>query len=170
MAADKMFKGVLYIDGVYMENVAGMTVPGPTATVSTFDTLSSLGSINLPNGFDAMEGTIDWKALTPEILKYVSNTRDVFKLQLRSNLERYGGTVNKVDVAVIFYISARFRNMPGAEFEAKNDSTSQTTYDALYVRCVIDGKDQYEFDPVNQIHKVNGVSLIDKEKRNLGLI
>lgn len=171
MALNKVFKALLFIENNnYLGQCKSITVPGPTAATSPHETLSSLGSIELPTGFDAMNGEIEWQAMSELILKYAANTRDVFSVQVRSNLEEYGGTVNKVDKSLVYFMRLRFGNIPNADFTAKTDMSSTTNYHCVYIRCVLDGKDMYEFDPINNIYKVLGVSLIDQEKLNLGLI
>jgi len=169
MATNKMFQAAVYINGSnYMGLVAEADIPGPTASTTEHSTISTLGGINLPTGFDAMEARLGWAAMDETIDRYASDVLSVHDFQIRSQIEKYGNGPKQVS-KVVYFMRGRFRNIPNANFTAKADVESESAIDVLYIRKEIAGKVMFEFDPVNYIYKVNGVDMLAELRTNLGL-
>lgn len=170
MYTKKIFQAAVYINGdTFMGLTEEVDVPAPTATTSAHETISSLGTVNLPTGFDAMEGRIKWKGLDKSMFKYVANPYDTFDIQVYFNIEGYTDAPIKTNESGIAFMKVRFRNAPNLNFSPKSDTESESAFDVLYIRMEMGGRSMYEFDPVNYIHKVNGVDILGPIRANLGM-
>ena len=170
MATNKVFQAQLYLETNKLAGlVASAKIPAPTATREAHDTISSLGTIMLNAGFEAMEGSFEWKGMDAVIERYTADVNTIWNAQLYFNIEQYAGTTNKVDIPGIYHMRLQFRNPPNADFGAKTDVEGESAFDVHYIRKVIDGVDMYEYDPVNFIYKVRGVDQNPKLRANLGM-
>lgn len=165
----KMWNGALFVGAQGFQGlVKSITMPTVASTTSAHETVSTLGSINLANGKEAMESTMEWQGADASISAIAYNTIDIQDLQFRSQIEQHDGT-QMVLVPIAWFFRGRFREKTGANFEAKTDATSSSTMDVYYIREEIGGRAVYEYDPMNSIEKINGVDKLAQTRANLGL-
>lgn len=170
MAVNKIYQAALHINGDgFINMVDEADVPLPTATVTAHQTMSSLGDINLFTGFEPLEGRIKWNGPDETVAGYTSDVLNLYLLQFYYQIERYTGNPQRTTSSGLYVLKVRFRGAPNANFTPKANVDSETQFDAVYVRHVIDGVEQLEYDPANYIYKVRGVDMLADLKRNLGI-
>ncbi|MCX8506505.1 MAG: phage major tail tube protein [Alphaproteobacteria bacterium] len=149
----------LYIDGA---NMAGRveSVDLPDIVTKTIEkrSLSMIGAIDVPIGFEKMTGKIAFTALFEDAALKMSNPFKSVKLMLRSNIKTFtgGGWADDDSIPLVTYLTATFNKIPLGGFKAGDEAKFETEYSCSYVKQVLDGKDIIEFDPFNNVFKVGG--------------
>lgn len=167
----KVFQATVFINGVSaVEKVEEADIPVPTATTATHETISSLGSVDLATGFDAMMARFKWKGVNEELETIISNPYAEASIQVRFNIEKYGDGPLVTDVPGVYFLRGRFKSGAPSGFTAKSDVDSESEFNVTYIRKEIGGRSILEFDPINGIHKVNGQDVRAQKRANLGLI
>ncbi|WP_421081877.1 phage major tail tube protein, partial [Serratia fonticola] len=49
------------------------------------------------------------------------------------------------------------------------DTETKITTQCTYYKLTIDGKERIEIDTINMIERVNGVDMLERHRRNIGL-
>ena len=149
----------LYLDGA---NLAGrvQSVDLPDIVIKTTEmrSLSMIGSVNVPSGFEPMKGKIMFTALYADAALKMSNPFKSVKLMLRSNIKTFsgGGWADDDSIPLVTYLTANFNKIPLGGFKAGDNAIFETEFTCSYVKQVLDGKDIIEFDPFNNLFKVGG--------------
>lgn len=144
-------------------------VPAPTATMTEHSTISSIGTLNFKTGFELMEARFKWKGMDEKIEAVVNNPYVQVDLQMRYVIEKMAGTGAMRRVPCIVFMKGRFRSGANSNLSPKSTLDSESMFDIDYIRKEIDKVVMYEFDPINFIHKVNGVDMLAEIRTILGV-
>lgn len=159
----------IYIDGTNLLGRAEeIKLPDITAIMQEHKALGMVGKIELPAGFDKLEGEIKWNSLYEESAKAMANPFKTVQLQCRSSIEAYGpgGRIEEIPLAT--FLTVMFKKNPLGTFKQHDNAEFSSSFSATYIRQVVKGKDVLELDYLANIFKVNGEDLLATYRDNIG--
>jgi P2 family phage contractile tail tube protein len=159
----------IYIEGVNMLGRAEeIKLPDISAIMAEHKALGMIGKMELPSGFDKLEGEIKWNSLYEEAAKYMANPFKALQLQCRSSIESYGSGGRIEEVPLTTFLTVMFKKNPLGAFKQHDNAEFTSTFSATYIKQVIKGKDVLELDYMANIFKVNGEDLLATYRDNIG--
>ncbi len=159
----------IYIDGTNLIGRAEeIKLPDISAIMQEHKALGMVGKIELPAGFDKLEGEIKWNSLYEEAAKAMANPFKAVQLQCRSSIETYGpgGRIEEIPLAT--FLTVMFKKNPLGTFKQHDNAEFPSSFSATYIRQVVKGKDVLELDYLANIFKVNGEDLLSTFRDNIG--
>lgn len=159
----------IYIDGTNLIGRAEeIKLPDISAIMQEHKALGMVGKIELPAGFDKLEGEIKWNSLYEEAAKAMANPFKAVQLQCRSSIETYGpgGRIEEVPLAT--FLTVMFKKNPLGTFKQHDNAEFPSSFSATYIRQVVKGKDVLELDYLANIFKVGGEDLLSTFRDNIG--
>ena len=159
----------IYLEG---NNLLGraeeVKLPDVTAIMQEHKALGMVGKIELPAGFDKLEGEIKWNSLYDDAAKITANPYKSVQLMCRSSIETYGAQGRVKQVALVTYLTVMFKKNPLGAFKQHDNAEFPSSFSATYIKQVIDGNEVLELDYLANIFKVNGEDMLQDYRTNIG--
>lgn len=159
----------IYLEG---NNLLGraeeVKLPDVSAIMQEHKALGMVGKIELPAGFDKLEGEIKWNSLYQDAAKITANPYKAVQLQCRSSIETYGSQGRVQQVALVTYLTVMFKKNPLGTYKQHENAEYGSAFTATYVKQVIDGQEVLELDYMANIFKVNGEDMLADYRTNIG--
>lgn len=169
-AVNKITNANVYVDG---NNLAGkakeIDLPTLKTTMAEHKGLGMAGSIELPSGWDKMEGKIMWTSYYADVMKKVANPFKTVSMQVRNSVESYNSSGRSAETPMVTFLTVQFKEFPSGSFKHQEDANFESAINVLYLRQEVGGEVIIEFDPLANIYKVDGVDLLENFRANLGL-
>lgn len=143
-------------------------LPDITATMTEHKALGMVGKIELPSGFDKLEGEIKWNSIYPEVAAIMANPFASAQLQCRSSIETYGAQGRIEEQSLVTYLTVMFKKNPLGTFKQHDNVEVSSSFACTYVKQVIDGREVLELDVLANIFRVNGEDVLANYRRNIG--
>ena len=159
----------LYIEGVNLLGRAEeIKLPDISAIMNEHKALGMVGKIELPSGFDKLEGEVKWNSLYEEAAKYMANPFKALQLQCRSSIETYASGGRVEEVPLVTFLTLMFKKNPLGTYKQHDNAEFSSAFSATYIKQVIKGKEVLELDYMANIFKVNGEDLLATYRDNIG--
>ncbi|EAM6405827.1 phage major tail tube protein [Salmonella enterica] len=159
----------IYLNGKnFLGRAEEVKLPDIATVVQEHKALGKIGKVELPYGFDKMEGEIKWNGLYPEAAKLVANPFKVYQLQLRASVVRYAGSGRQDEVPLVVTLSVNFKKSPLGTFKQLEAPDLNSEYGCTYVKMMLDGEEIMELDVDNNIFRVDGQDMIADYNANIG--
>ncbi|GKT21658.1 phage major tail tube protein [Acidovorax sp. SUPP3334] len=159
----------IYIEG---NNLLGraeeIKLPDIGAMLSEHKALGMMGKIELPSGFDKLEGEIKWNSVYRDVARMMANPFRAVQLQCRSSIEVYGSGGRVAQLPLVTHLTVTFKKNPMGTFKQHDNVEIPAAFGATYVKQVIDGEDVLELDYMANIFKVAGEDLLADYRANIG--
>lgn len=143
-------------------------MPDITAMMSERKALGMVGKIELPTGFDKLEGEIKWNSLYEDAAVVTANPFKAVQLQCRSSIETYGSQGRTDEVAMVTYLTVMFKKNPLGTFKQHDPAEFATSFSATYLKQVVNGREIIELDYMANIFRVDGQDMLDNYRKNIG--
>ncbi|MBL8509623.1 MAG: phage major tail tube protein [Chitinimonas sp.] len=159
----------IYLDGTNLLGRAEeVKLPDIQAIMAEHKALGMVGKIELPSGFDKLEGEVKWNSLYEEVAKAMANPFKAVQLQCRSSIETYGpgGRIEQVPLAT--FLTVMFKKNPLGTYKQHDNAEFASSFTATYIKQVVRGKEVLELDYMANIFKVNGEDLLATYRDNIG--
>lgn len=159
----------IYVNGTNLLGRAEeIKLPDVSMITQERKALGMIGKIELPFGFDKMEGEIKWNSFYPDVGKLVANPFKSVSLQCRSNVQKYSSQGIIDEVPLVTYLTLMFKKNPLGAFKQHESPDFTSGYTCTYVKQVFDGEDILELDAMANIFKVNGEDMLADYRANIG--
>ena len=159
----------IYLEGASMLGRAEeIKLPDVSAMMQERKALGMIGKIELPVGFDKLEGEIKWNSLYKDVAKTVANPYKAVQLQCRSNIETYGAQGRLQEVSLVTYLTVMFKKNPLGTFKQHDNAEFGSGFSATYITQVIDGDEVLELDYLANIFRVGGEDMLETYRANIG--
>ncbi|QEL57066.1 phage major tail tube protein [Chromobacterium paludis] len=159
----------IYINGnSLLGRAEEIKLPDVAAIMKEHKALGMVGTIELPAGFDKLEGEIKWNSLYKDVAKTVANPFQSVQLQARSNIETYGSQGRLEQVSLVTYLTVMFKKNPMGTFKQHENADFSSAFTATYVKQVIGGEDILELDYMANIYRVAGNDMLEVYRQNIG--
>lgn len=130
--------------------------------------LGMIGKIELPAGFDKLEGEIKWNSFYQDVMRNAANPYKSLALQCRSSIDRYNSTGRIDEVPLVTHLTVMFKKNPLGTFKQNENPDFSSAFSATYIKQVVDGETLLELDYLANIFKVNGVDQLSSYRANIG--
>jgi P2 family phage contractile tail tube protein len=159
----------VYVNGAsQLGKAEEIKLPDITAIMTEHKALGMVGKMELPGGFDKMEGEIKWNSLYQDVAKVMANPFKAVQLQCRSSIEVYGAQGRTQEVPLVTYLTVQFKKNPAGTFKQHDNAEFGSSFSCSYIKQVIDGKDVLELDYLANIYIVDGVDQLADYRANIG--
>ena len=159
----------IYIDGnSLLGRAEEVKLPDISAMLSEHKALGMIGKIELPSGFDKLEGEIKWNSYYKDVAKMMANPFKTVQMQCRSNIEVYGSGGRIEQLPLVTHLTVMFKKNPMGTFKQHDNVEIPAAFSATYVKQVIAGEEVLELDYMANIFKVGGEDLLAEYRANLG--
>jgi P2 family phage contractile tail tube protein len=159
----------IYVNGSSLLGRAEeIKLPDVSAMMTEHKALGMVGKIELPSGFDKLEGEIKWNSLYQNVAKIVANPFSAVQLQCRSSIESYGAQGRIEELSLVTYLTVMFKKNPLGTFKQHDNVELQSSFSATYIKQVINGEEMLELDYMANIFKVNGDDMLARYRENIG--
>lgn len=159
----------IYLDGnSLLGRAEEIKLPDISAIMAEHKALGMIGKIELPSGFDKLEGEIKWNSLYSEVAKKVGNPFKAVQLQCRSNIETYASQGRVKEVALVTFLTVMFKKNPLGTFKQHDNAEFGAAFSATYIKQVIDGEEVLELDYMSNIFRIDGEDMLADYRANIG--
>ena len=166
---NKLTNANIYMDGVNLLGRAEeVQLPQIKHKMAEHKALGMVGSTEFFAGIDKLECKIKWNALYPNVLKTCANPFTAVMLQVRANLETYNGTGRIAEVPATALLIGTFKEVPMGYIKPQDNADYETNMAVTYAKLVVDGREIFEIDALQNIYKVGGVDMLSTFRRNVG--
>ena len=159
----------IYVDGnCLLGKAEEIKLPDITAMMSEHKALGMVGKIELPSGFEKMEGEIKWNSFYRDVWLKMNNPYSMVQLQVRSGVETYGATGRMQQQPLVTFLSVMFKKNPMGTFKQNDNAEFSSSFACYYIKQQLAGEDMLELDVLANIYKVGGVDQLDIYRNNIG--
>lgn len=130
--------------------------------------LGLVGKIELPYGFDKLEGEIKWNSFYADVARLVANPFSTYQLQCRCSVQRFGSQGRFNEVPMVTYMTVMFKKNPLGTFKQHEDPDLSSAFTCTYIKQVLDGEELLELDYMANIFRVGGVDMLADYRANIG--
>lgn len=143
-------------------------MPDITAMMTERKALGMVGKIELPTGFDKLEGEIKWNSLYEDAAVVTANPFTAVQLQCRSSIETYASQGRVEEMEMVTYLTVMFKKNPLGTFKQHDPAEFATSFSATYLKQVINGREIIELDYMANIFRVDGQDMLANYRSNIG--
>lgn len=159
----------IYLDGNSLLGKAEeIKLPDVSAIMQEHKALGMVGKIELPAGFDKLEGEIKWNSLYKDVAKAMANPFKAVQLQCRSNVETYGAQGRLQEVSLVTYLTVMFKKNPLGTYKQHDNAEFASMFSCTYIKQVMDGQEVLELDYLANIFRINGEDQLQTYRNNIG--
>ena len=159
----------IYVDGnCLLGRAEEIKLPDISMIMAEHKALGMVGKIELPAGFDKLEGEIKWNSYYRDVFLKMNDPYTMTQLQIRSSVETYGSLGRMQQVPLVTFLSVMFKKNPMGTFKQNENAEFPSSFACYYVKQQLNGEDMIELDVLANIYKVNGVDRLDIYRNNIG--
>lgn len=159
----------IYVDGnCLLGKAEEIKLPDITAMMSEHKALGMVGKIELPSGFEKLEGEIKWNSFYRDVWLKMNNAYSMVQLQVRSSVETYGAMGRMQQQPLVTFLSVMFKKNPMGTFKQNDNAEFSSSFACYYIKQQLAGEDLLELDTLANIYKVGGVDQLDIYRNNIG--
>jgi len=139
------------------------------AIMKDFQGLGMVGAIELPVGFEKIEGKIIWNSQYEQAARACVVPFKAVQLQLRSEIEAWNAQGRTEQQSLVTLMTVLFKSFPLGSFKPRETVNFETPFSATYVQQKVNGREVFKLDCMNNIYSVNGQDQLTTYRRNLGI-
>ncbi|MFI8017681.1 phage major tail tube protein [Serratia marcescens] len=159
----------IYVNGANLLGRAEeVKCPEIQAIMQERKALGMVGKLELPYGFDKLEGEIKWNSFYADVARLVANPFNSHQLQCRSSVQRFGSQGRIDEIPLVTYMTVMFKKNPLGTFKQHESPDFTSGFSCTYVKQVLDGEELLELDYMANIFRVNGVDVLADYRSNIG--
>ena len=168
VSINRITNAKVYLDGgTLLGKAEEIKLPDVTAKMNEHKALGMVGTIELPSGFDKMEGEVKWSSFYKDVMTKVANPFKFVSLQARCSVETYTSQGRTEQKSLVTFLTVAFKKNPGGTFKQHDNAEFPTGFACYYIKQVLDGQDILEFDPMSNIYKVAGEDQLANYRANV---
>lgn len=159
----------VYINGNnLLGRVEEIKLPDITAIMAEHKALGMVGKMELPSGFDKLEGSIKWNSFYADVFAQCANPFTSVELQCRGNVETYTSQGRTDQQSAVTYITCTFKKFPAGSFKQHDNAEFEMAFAATAIKITSGGRDLLELDVLANIYAVDGVDQLSAYRANIG--
>ena len=110
----------IYLDGANLLGRAEeVKLPDVSMTMQEHKALGMVGKVELPAGFDKLEGEIKWNSFYRDAMLSAANPYKSLALQCRSSVQRYSSQGLIDEIPLVTFLTIMFKKNPLGTFKRK---------------------------------------------------
>jgi P2 family phage contractile tail tube protein len=144
-------------------------LPAIKAKAVDVKALGMFMATEIPSGFEKMTGKMKWNAVYQDLIKEFGSPYATKQIQVRGNLETWDSSGRSAEVAVVAFLTIRFKDVLPAITLKQNDNPEQESeFSCSQYRLEIDGQKMIEVDSIANVFFVGDEDQLAKYRANLG--
>jgi P2 family phage contractile tail tube protein len=162
----------VYIEGRDYAGKAEIEIPSITQLTEDYTAMGISGKVTLPfhGHVDGMEGNLKFASIVGDAHKVLGDPSTAHHVDVRGSVQRYNVRSGKMDeYPVQIVMRSFFTEIKHPTYKGAQNEGPEFTFNALYVKIVIDGEEVLEVDPMSYVYRVNGIDVLAQTKTNLGM-
>jgi P2 family phage contractile tail tube protein len=167
---EKLQDYAIYNDSNALVGSADITLPDLEYLTDTISGAGIAGEIDSPTvgQFKSMELTIKWRSITGDVAKLLAPI--AHHLDIRASVQRFNKTDAKYDSYPEKIVVRAIPKKGGlGKFEPGKSQDNENTFEVIYIKVWVDGKEVIEIDKHNYIAKIDGTDYLADVRKHLGL-
>lgn len=137
----------IYLDGANLLGRAEeVKLPDVSMTMQEHKALGMVGKVELPAGFDKMEGEIKWNSFYRDAMLSAANPYKSLALQCRSSVQRYSSQGLIDEIPLVTFLTIMFKKNPLGTFKQHENAEFSSSFTCTYIKQVLDGEELLELD------------------------
>ena len=158
----RVTNAAVYINGnSLLGRAEEIKLPDITTLMTEHKALGMVGKLELPSGFDKLEGEIKWNSYYPEVAATMADPYSMVQLQCRSSVETWGAGGRTEQLPLVTFLTVLFKKNPLGNFKQNDNAEFGTSFAAYYIKQQFAGADVVELDVLANIYKVGGQDKLD---------
>ena len=146
----------IYLDGANLLGRAEeVKLPDVSMTMQEHKALGMVGKVELPAGFDKLEGEIKWNSFYRDAMLSAANPYKSLALQID-------------EVPLVTFLTIMFKKNPLGTFKQHENAEFSSSFTCTYIKQVMDGEELLELDYLANIFRVGGVDQLTDYRINIG--
>lgn len=159
----------IYIDGTsFIGRAEEIKLPDISMVVQERKVLGIIGKLELPYGFDKLEGEIKWNSIYKEAAKIIANPFKRYLIQARASVMTFADRGRSREVPLMTELLVMFKKSPLGTLKHLENMDMQSDFSCTYVRQVFDGEEILKLDIENNIFMVDGQDMLTDFRTNTG--
>lgn len=160
----------VYNDSNDILGMATVDLPDIEAMTDTVSGAGIAGEVESPTlgHFGSMETTINWRTITENAVDLYAQKQHHLEFRSAQQISDVAaGTLTSQQVRLVMRCVPKNLELGSLEASAATDSSS--TFEVVYLKIFIDGKEVIEIDKYNFKYVVNGEDLLQVVRQHLGI-
>lgn len=159
----------VYINGVgLLGRAAEVTVPQPKRMMTDYKGLGMVGRIELPTGFDKLDGSIKWSSFDETTLLQIMNSTTITAFSVLADLQTYSALGEVLETPVILNFTGLSKDAGKLAFKAQELVEYTSDFTVYYVELIVGGVQIYLYDAFSNQYIVGGVDQLAQYRANIG--
>ena len=159
----------IYVNGSSLLGRAEeIKLPDLSVIMAEHKALGMVGKIELPSGFDKLEGEIKWNSIYADVATIMANPFKTVQLQCRSSVESYASQGRINEIPMVTFLTDQFTKNPLGTLKQHENVELSSSFNALYIKQVVGGRVIIELEYMANIFRVDGIDQISTYRRNIG--
>ncbi|MCC8056433.1 phage major tail tube protein [Cloacibacillus sp.] len=167
---DKNINFNIYNEDNILYGVAEVTLPDFEAMAESMSGAGIAGEAEIPviGHFGSMGLSMKWRTVTKEASDLMA--QKAHSLECRGSVQRYNAGEGKLESYPIKITTKAVPKKFGlGSLNVGKSSDSESSFEILYIKVVVDGAEVVELDKYNYIFRVNDVDYLESIRKDLGL-
>ena len=145
----------IYLDGTNLLGRAEeVKLPDVSMIMQEHKALGMVGKVELPAGFDKLEGEIKWNSFYRDAMLSAANPY------------RSQGLID--EIPLVTFLTIMFKKNPLGTFKQHENAEFSSSFTCTYIRQVLDGEELLQLDYLANIFRVGGVDQLTDYRINIG--
>nr|DAY37405.1 MAG TPA: tail tube protein [Caudoviricetes sp.] len=164
-----IYNANVYVNGVsQLGRAAEFKLPEFEIKQDDYTGLGMFAGVKLPSGVEAPEGEITWNAFYPDVARIINHPFKAVQLMVRGNLQTFDATGLAKEVPIVTTVSAWFSKNALGGYKPHEKAEFSSTYQAVEIRQVVDGRETLYFNALKNEYRVDGVDVLSQFHKNIG--
>lgn len=143
-------------------------LPDIVAMMTERKALGMVGKIELPTGFDKMEGEIKWNSYYEDAAVVTANPFASVQLQCRSSIEVFSSQGRIDELPMVTYLTVMFKKNALGNYKQHDPAEFTSGFTSTYIKQVVSGREIIELDYMANIFRVDGQDMLANYRSNIG--
>lgn len=132
-------------------------------------TLGMFGTSELPAGIEKLESKFKFNSFYPDVFEKIANPYEQVDLQVRGNIQKFQNNTKVAEEPAVLFLGGVFNELPMfGSLKPQEGIEFDTTMSVNYAKLVVNNKELYEIDVINNICKIAGKDILAQYKLNIG--
>lgn len=159
----------IYLNGVgLLGRAAEVKVPQPKRMMADYKGLGMVGRIEIPVGFDKLDGSIKWSSFDPTTITQLGSSTGAQLISVMADLQTLSASGEISESPVIMNWTALTKDMGPLDFKAQELVEYESAFTVYHVELYVAGVQLYLYDAFSNQYVVGGVDQLANYRANIG--
>jgi P2 family phage contractile tail tube protein len=159
----------VYLDGVgLLGRAAEVTVPQPKRMMTDYHGLGMMGRVEIPVGWDKLDGTIKWSSFDDTTLALLANSGQILLMSVLADLQTISAAGETYESPVIYNFSGFCKDVGKISFKSQELVEYTSEFTINHIELYVNGAQLYLFDAYSNQYIVSGVDQLAQYRANIG--